>query len=99
MSFALKVTCRGNDGSNSEHAAVDAATAERIAKTLRTPESYMVCIVVDGRRQKRWDRGKVVGANRWRRVDVGAYQTTGPLRQTYRVPARNIQCASLSGTK
>lgn len=77
----IKVACRSNNGAEIEHEVVDRAEAERIAKSLRTAANHMVFIVIDGRREKRWDRNKVVGENRWRSVDVNAFETVGPIRE------------------
>ena len=85
VSQRIKVTFRGNDGADGERAASDMADAERIAKLLRTTERHMVCIVSDGAKVKRWDRAKLVGENRWRKVDVHAIQTLGPIRQVIAV--------------
>ena len=79
-----KVTNRANDGIDAACESSDAANAEILAKGLRTTANYMVCIEVDGQRVKRWDRSKVVGENRWRAVDVDAFETLGKLREVHR---------------
>lgn len=81
----IKVTNRANDGVDAARESTDTASAERLAKGLRTTANFMVCIEVDGQRVKRWDRSKDVGENRWRSVDVEAFETLGKLREVQRV--------------
>lgn len=44
----------------------------------------MVCIEESGERMLRWDRDKIGGENRWRKVDVDALETFGIVRKVVR---------------
>ena len=78
----IEVTVRTNLGEDKAVPASDIADAMSIAKKLRTPDSYKVCIVQDDVRTMRWDRAKIVGENRWRKVDARAFETLGAVRET-----------------
>lgn len=67
---SIKVMTRGDDGSEIECLATDLNDAEKVARMLRSVENRTVAIVVDGVRQKRWQRIKTAGENRnsWRFV-------------------------------
>lgn len=77
----IEVTVRTNDGEDKTVPASDVADALKIAKKLRTPDSYMVCIVQDGVRTMRWDRPTVEGENQWRKEDPGAFELLGSVRK------------------
>lgn len=74
----IEVTVRTNSGEDKTIPAADVDDAMAIAKKLRTPDSYMVCVVQDGVRSMRWDRATVVGENRWRKKDPDAFELLGP---------------------
>ncbi|MEG0868982.1 MAG: hypothetical protein RSD49_01425 [Hafnia sp.] len=76
----IEVTARSNDGYDSAKAASDMADAMKVAKGLRTPGNHMVCIVQDGVRTLRWDRSRVVGENRWRKVNPDDFEVLGQIR-------------------
>ncbi|WP_183133489.1 type IV pilus biogenesis protein PilI [Pseudomonas cannabina] len=76
----VEVTVRTNEGEDKTVPASDVADALKIAKMLRTPDSYMVCVVQDGKRTMRWDRPTVVGENQWRKEDPGAFEQLGAAR-------------------
>lgn len=61
----IEVTVRTNLGEDKAIPASDIADAMTIAKTLKTTDSYMVCIVQDDVRTMRWDRETIVGENQW----------------------------------
>lgn len=77
----IEVFARTNQGGEQAVPASDVAEAIRVAKRLRTPESSMVCIIEDGVRTMRWDRSLIVGENRWRKVDPGASEKLGAVRE------------------
>ncbi len=80
-SESWKVHVRSNDGSERYVSASDEVQASKIAKRHRQVGNYMVCIENgDAIRTHRWDRNKVEGENRWRRVDPDEFETLGPLR-------------------
>ncbi|MBX8588583.1 hypothetical protein K5D56_04245 [Pseudomonas cichorii] len=76
----VEVTVRTNEGEDKTVPALDVADALIIAKKLRTPESYMVCVVQDGVRTMRWDRPTVDGENQWRKENPGAFEQLGAAR-------------------
>jgi hypothetical protein len=76
----IEVTVRTNEGADKTVPASDVADAMKTAKKLRTPESYMVCVVQDGVRTMRWDRTTVVGENQWRKENPGAFEQLGAAR-------------------
>lgn len=76
----VEVTVRTNEGEDKTVPASDVAEAISIAKKLRTPDSYMVCIVQDDVRTMRWDRETIVGENHWDQVDPGAFELLGAVR-------------------
>lgn len=76
----IEVTVRTNEGEDKTVPASDIADAQKIAKKLRTPDSYMVCVVQNGVRTMRWDRPAVVGKNQWRKEDPGAFELLGAAR-------------------
>ncbi|MHC8403462.1 type IV pilus biogenesis protein PilI [Pseudomonas sp. MDT1-17] len=76
----VEVTFRTNEGDDKTVLASDIAEALSVAKKMRTPESYMVCVVQDGVRTMRWDRATIVGENRWRQEDPGAFELLGAVR-------------------
>lgn len=76
----IEVTVRTNEGEDKTVPASDVAHALKIAKKLRTPDSYMVCIVQEGMRTMRWDRPTIEGENQWRKKDPGAFELLGPVR-------------------
>lgn len=90
----FEVTVRTNSGEDKTVPASDIADAMSIAKQLRTPDSYMVCIVQDGVRTMRWDRATIVGENRWRKEDPDAFELLGQVRSVVRVvrsvPEQNL---------
>lgn len=77
----IEVTVRTNEGDERIIPASDIAEAKRIAKKLRTPDSYMVCVVQDGVRTMRWDRATIVGNNRWLKKDPIAFEQLGSVRK------------------
>ncbi|WP_236468025.1 hypothetical protein [Pseudomonas syringae] len=81
----FEVTVRTNSGTDKTHPASDLAAAMSIAKKLRTPDSYMVCIVQNGVRTMRWDRPTFVGENKWRKVSPDAFELLGQARSIVRV--------------
>lgn len=76
----FEVSVRTNEGEDKTVPASDVAEALKIAKKLRTPDSYMVCIVQDGVRTMRWDRPTIEGENQWRKKEPGAFELLGPVR-------------------
>lgn len=76
----IEVTVRTNEGENKTVPASDVADAMCIAKKLRTPDSYMVCVVQNGVRTMRWDRATIVGENRWCQEDPDAFELLGAVR-------------------
>lgn len=82
---SFKVHVRSNDGSDNYHPATDEPDALQTAKKHRNAGNYMVCIETDGVRAHRWDRNKIEGENRWRRVDPDNFETLGRLRIVRRV--------------
>lgn len=73
----IEVTSRANSGEDKIAPAANIDDALSIAKKLRTPDSYMVCVVQDGVCTMRWDRATVVGENRWRKTDPCAFERLG----------------------
>lgn len=59
-------------------------TAKTIAKGNRHSGNYMVCIEENGERIIRWDRDKIGGENRWRKVDTDAFEMLGIVREVVR---------------
>ncbi|MBU1248602.1 MAG: hypothetical protein KKB70_07890 [Proteobacteria bacterium] len=78
------VTVRDNQGTDSEHEVESMEKALRLAKTHRTTNNHMVCIEVGGCREKRWDRDRIVGGNRWQTTDPDEFETLGPIRAVVR---------------
>lgn len=76
----IEVTVRTNEGKDKALPASDVADALKVAKKLRTPDNYMVCIVQDGVRTMRWDRPAIEGENQWRKEDPGAFERLGAAR-------------------
>lgn len=80
VSPLIEVTVRSNDGENQRYPASDIANAQRLAKKHRTPENYMVTVVIGGVRTLRWDRSIIVGENRWRKENPDAFEQLGAAR-------------------
>lgn len=76
----IEVTVRSNAGEDKAVPASGLEEAMSIAKKLRTPDSYMVCVVQDGVRTMRWDRATIVGENQWHQEDPGAFELLGAVR-------------------
>ncbi|WP_122385240.1 type IV pilus biogenesis protein PilI [Pseudomonas savastanoi] len=76
----IEVTVRTNEGENKIVTASDVPEALKIAKKMRTPDSYMVCVVQGGVRTMRWDRPTVMGENQWRKENPGAFEMLGAAR-------------------
>ncbi|NMZ14666.1 hypothetical protein HBO07_25675 [Pseudomonas proteolytica] len=87
----VEVTVRTNEGEDKSVPASDVEEAMNIAKKLRTPDSYMVCIVQDGLRTSRWDRATIVGENRWFQEDPGAFEQLGAARSVCVVRSTPLQ--------
>lgn len=87
----VEVTVRTNQGENQIYPASDVAEAISIANKQRTPDSYMVCIVQDGVRTRRWDRARIVGENKWRQEDPDAFELLGAIRSVSVAPPRPPQ--------
>lgn len=91
----IEVTVRTNLGEDKAIPASDIADAMTIAKTLRTPDSYMVCIVQDDVRKMRWDRETIVGENQWHQEDPGAFELLGAVRSVrvvHRIHPAGLRC-------
>ncbi|MBM5459008.1 hypothetical protein H8F21_15680 [Pseudomonas sp. P66] len=89
-STKIEVTVRTNEGENKTVPATDLTNANKIAKQLRTHASYMVCIVEDGVRTQRWDRPTVVGENKWRKEELGAFERLGKAREIVKVTEKLV---------
>ncbi len=77
----IHVTVRSNAGEDLREDAQSSEQAEHIAKRYRVEQNHMVCIEQDGCRIKRWDRDRVGGQNRWRKIDPDAFEVLGPIRE------------------
>ncbi|MBU2722837.1 type IV pilus biogenesis protein PilI [Acidithiobacillus ferridurans] len=80
----FRVHARNNQGHDWHVWAASLDTAKIIAKGNRHSGNHMVCIEESGERMLRWDRDKIGGENRWRKVDVDALETFGIVRKVVR---------------
>ncbi|EER8432577.1 hypothetical protein ACMB9U_005447 [Escherichia coli] len=49
------------------------------ARTLMVPENYMICILRNGERVRRWDREILAGSNRWYKCSPDNFEILGKL--------------------
>lgn len=77
----IRVCVRSNSGEDIELIVECLETANAAAKAARATSNHMVCIEVDGQRVKRWERDRVVGENRWRKVDPEEMEVLGQIRE------------------
>ena len=89
----LRVTFRSNSGEDFT-AATGLGTLEdarKIAKSARVTDNHMVCIedMESGERLLRWDRARIVGENRWRKVDTEAFECLGEIATVIRRRGHN----------
>lgn len=80
----IRVQVRSNAGQDSF---LDASTLQEslsIAKKARNPQNHMVCIEISEDRTQRWDRDRIVGSNRWKKVDLNKMETIGQIREIVR---------------
>ncbi|WP_252990926.1 hypothetical protein, partial [Shigella sonnei] len=47
------------------------------ARTLMVPENYMICILRNGERVRRWDREILAGSNRWYKCSPDNFEILG----------------------
>lgn len=78
--FSLRVVSRRNSGEDCFISASSVDEALLAAKRARTAEFHMVYIENNGERLFRWDRIRLSTKNRWRKVNVNAMETIGPIR-------------------
>ncbi|MCF4071823.1 hypothetical protein L2V95_25615, partial [Escherichia coli] len=49
------------------------------ARTLMVPENYIICILRNGERVRRWDREILAGSNRWYKCSPDNFEILGKL--------------------
>ncbi|WP_252182891.1 hypothetical protein [Escherichia coli] len=49
------------------------------ARILMVPENYMICILRNGERVRRWDREILAGSNRWYKCSPDNFEILGKL--------------------
>lgn len=73
------VIYRKNSGENINITSLTFKNSLLAARTLMVPENYMICILRNGERVRRWDREILAGSNRWYKCSPDNFEILGKL--------------------